>query len=430
MDKLITSRIVKPNKELCNKCTKEVSTPAIRCDQCKNLLHVSCTHLPCYTVIKYFTSRIQFTCENCVKLGIEEYQTLVDWTAITELRADIKLLNRTINNENKDNRRQLYPDMLQTSQQPNQQADANQAMTQTRQVKHPGTLYADVAGKVKPNQHAVFIKPKDLTTPSNNKEIISTLKQVPMVTAKTIQQKTMKLVFPSESTKDRAVEALEANDQIADNHQIISEKKLKPKISITFMPDCIEDSEIIKSIQDKNENLAELMTEEEDIKLLFTKPSTPRHKTAVIIVSPNIRKQIEKNDNRIYLHFSSDPQEISEALNNQYVSVFSTPNLDRRNHWQTAATTPAELQLNEIEISKSSIESSIREMNTFSAAGPDGIPAVLMKQYLPDEPHLPHYHSRAPTNSIIDWLALRRADGDFTHPGEATHRDPGAQHRV
>ncbi|KAK3872353.1 hypothetical protein Pcinc_022570 [Petrolisthes cinctipes] len=51
-------------------------------------------------------------------------------------------------------------------------------------------------------------------------------------------------------------------------------------------------------------------------------------------------------------------------------------------------------------------------------------------QDLPDEPHLPHYYSRAPTNSIIDWLALRRADGDFTHPGEATHRDPGAQHRV
>ncbi|KAK3868072.1 hypothetical protein Pcinc_026516 [Petrolisthes cinctipes] len=51
-------------------------------------------------------------------------------------------------------------------------------------------------------------------------------------------------------------------------------------------------------------------------------------------------------------------------------------------------------------------------------------------QDLPDEPHLPHYHSRAPTNSIIDRLALRRADGDFTHPGEATHRDTGAQHRA
>lgn len=49
-------------------------------------------------------------------------------------------------------------------------------------------------------------------------------------------------------------------------------------------------------------------------------------------------------------------------------------------------------------------------------------------QDLPDEPQLPHYYSRAPTNSIIDWLALRRADGDFTYPGEATHRDPEAQH--
>ena len=48
---------------------------------------------------------------------------------------------------------------------------------------------------------------------------------------------------------------------------------------------------------------------------------------------------------------------------------------------------------------------------------------------IPDEPHLPQYHSRAPTNSIIDWLALRRADGDFTYPGAATHRDPEAELR-
>ncbi|KAK4325680.1 hypothetical protein Pmani_003773 [Petrolisthes manimaculis] len=153
------------------------------------MLHVSCTQLLCYTVIKYFTSWIQFTCENCVKLGIEEYQTLVDCVeqnggngqqtgdgalviAITELRPNIKLLNRTINNENKDNRRQLYPDMLHTPQQPNQQADTNQAMTKTRQVKHPGTSYADIDGKVNLNQHTVFIKPKDLMTPANNMEII------------------------------------------------------------------------------------------------------------------------------------------------------------------------------------------------------------------------------------------------------------------
>lgn len=32
-------------------------------------------------------------------------------------------------------------------------------------------------------------------------------------------KKTMKLVFATESTKDRAVEALEANDQTADKHE-------------------------------------------------------------------------------------------------------------------------------------------------------------------------------------------------------------------
>ncbi len=171
MDKLITSRIVKPDKELCNKCTKEVCTPAIRCDQCKSLLHISCTQLPCYTIIKYFTSRIQFTCENCVKIVIDEYRTLVDWvehnagneqqtgvgalvSAITELRADMKLLNHTIN---KDNRRQHYPGMLHNSQQSNQQTDVNQAKAQTRQVKHPGASYADVAAKVKPNHNMFYL---------------------------------------------------------------------------------------------------------------------------------------------------------------------------------------------------------------------------------------------------------------------------------
>ena len=51
-------------------------------------------------------------------------------------------------------------------------------------------------------------------------------------------------------------------------------------------------------------------------------------------------------------------------------------------------------------------------------------------QEVPDEPHLPHYYSRTPTNSILDWLALRRADGDFTYPGEATHRDPEVEHHI
>lgn len=79
-------------------------------------------------------------------------------------------------------------------------------------------------------------------------------------------------------------------------------------------------------------------------------------------------------------HLTSDPQKMSEALNHQYTSAFSTQNPDTRNHWQTATTPPAETQMSEVEINKIDIELSIREINTYSAAGPDGIPAVLLKQ--------------------------------------------------
>ena len=166
------------------------------------------------------------------------------------------------------------------------------------------TSYGDVIAKVNHNQHAVFIKPKESTTPSNNEEIISALKNIPTVAMKTTQQKTVKLVFPTKSAKDRAVEALEASGRLADTHQIASENKLKPKVSIAFVPDIIEDTKIIQSIQEKNEHIADLMEQEDDMKLLFTKPSTPGFKTAVVSVSPRIKKAIENNGNRVYLHLS------------------------------------------------------------------------------------------------------------------------------
>ncbi|KAK3894889.1 hypothetical protein Pcinc_001385 [Petrolisthes cinctipes] len=46
---------------------------------------------------------------------------------------------------------------------------------------------------------------------------------------------------------------------------------------------------------------------------------------------------------------------------------------------------------------------------------------------LPAEPPMPHYHSRSSTNSIVDWLAIQRADGRFTYHEAAAHRDLEAE---
>ena len=44
-------------------------------------------------------------------------------------------------------------------------------------------------------------------------------------------------------------------------------------------------------------------------------------------------------------------------------------------------------------------------------------------QAIPDEPNLPHYHSRATTNSIVEWLSIATADGDFHLYEAAPQRD-------
>ena len=345
MEQLHTLKTAIPNvNEICGKCSDIFTSAAVKCDLCSKYVHLKCSRMPVHMAIKYFISRIQYVCETCMETKTDNYETLCDWadslgvhgdgesrvsevhtgessndstttevmkrnndqitgitTALAELKEQVSMLTAKINVNSENGPNLTFNDSRKgTAVRTNKTKPTNKS----RQDNLPSILYADAAAKVNPNQHVVFIKPKDLMTPPNNEEIISALKNVPTVAVKTTQQKTMKLVFPTESTKDRAVEALEANNQIAGKHQIISEKKLKPKICITFIPDYIEDSVIIQSIQDKNEPLADQMVEADDMKLLFTKPSTPGYKTAVITVSPSIRKEIENNDNRIYLHLS------------------------------------------------------------------------------------------------------------------------------
>ena len=338
MDQLITGRIDNPGEKLCNLCKKDFPCAAVKCNNCNEFLHLECTGMPNYMTIRYFTSRSTYQCEICMKSNIDKYEELLEWlnnnrrttdesskdsatneaignvntpqnndqiaeitTALTELKGQITELTKKIY-EIRANEPQRTSN--NTREENAKQTETNKPTTKTRQTKPQNTSYAEAAAKVNPNQQVVFIKPKDPTTPANNEEITAALKNVPIVNAKTSQKKTVKLVFPSEATKDRAIEALEANNQIAENHQIIREEKLKPKICITYVPNYIEDSEIVQSIQDKNKPLTDLMVHEDDMKLLFTKPSTSGYKTAVIKISPSIRKEIEKNDNKIYLHLS------------------------------------------------------------------------------------------------------------------------------
>ena len=77
----------------------------------------------------------------------------------------------------------------------------------------------------------------------------------------------------------------------------------------------------------------------------------------------------------------SEPQQLSEALNIQYVSAFSRQNRQQTNEtWQPTSQRITEFELRDIDFNKADIEQSISSIRRHASAGPDGIPAILLKQ--------------------------------------------------
>ncbi|XP_076058596.1 uncharacterized protein LOC143035614 [Oratosquilla oratoria] len=74
----------------------------------------------------------------------------------------------------------------------------------------------------------------------------------------------------------------------------------------------------------------------------------------------------------------TDPKEIADALDEQYNSVYSKP-LCNTTIYQPSQNREGP-QLEDIEFNREDIEQAIASINAFSAAGPDMVPAILLKK--------------------------------------------------
>lgn len=322
MNNFHPSKIIKLDGQQCGVCWRQLLAAVVKCDQCGGLYHLKCTKMPTHMLIKYFTSRVTYSCGDCVKTKTEEYEDILNFVndltggsddvssisppttepvapnvsdsvlsdphllinsmvkSIDELRAEMKCLtmkmNSQNNSENKSSKQKLYSHALKSTD------DINQSS----------------------QQQAVYIKRKDNgSTSNNNAEISSALKTVPAVSMKNVCDKTIKIVLPNEQAKQRAVAAIEQSEPLNNTYEVSCGKKLKPKLTVTYIPDFIEDSKIIEAVTDKNPEIAELIENTEDMKLLFTQKSAPGFKTAVLSTSPLIRNLIMKTG-QIYVHVS------------------------------------------------------------------------------------------------------------------------------
>ena len=75
-----------------------------------------------------------------------------------------------------------------------------------------------------------------------------------------------------------------------------------------------------------------------------------------------------------------DSSQISEVLNKQYESVFSRTKYTEEKEWQPMTPSITDSELTDIKFTTDDIQRSISAIRTYAAAGPDQIPAVVLKK--------------------------------------------------
>ena len=55
-----------PKESNCSKCMTELEAEALKCSRCSVLMHLRCSDLPLYMLLRYKTSQSQYVCRACV----------------------------------------------------------------------------------------------------------------------------------------------------------------------------------------------------------------------------------------------------------------------------------------------------------------------------------------------------------------------------
>ena len=93
-DNSMPAIIPSPPETTCSKCMVTLDTEALKCNRCSVLMHLRCSDLPMYLLLRYKTSQAQYICRACV-LGEGNPESLKE--AQVELTATIEREKNAIN---------------------------------------------------------------------------------------------------------------------------------------------------------------------------------------------------------------------------------------------------------------------------------------------------------------------------------------------
>ena len=130
------------------------------------------------------------------------------------------------------------------------------------------------------------------------------LKSIPVDSCRKTKNGGLVVKFPSKEFKDRASSAIERQLGQDSDFSVSKPMKIKPKMTITGVPNTFPDKEIVDSIVGKSPEIRELIDKGLTMELVFTKEKG-QYKHAVVRMSPEIRASISKQGGRVYVGLSS-----------------------------------------------------------------------------------------------------------------------------
>ena len=77
---------------LCTSCMTRMDSGGLKCSKCQNFIHLSCSELPKYLMVRYAVSIAHYCCIRCYKneTGVEKYEE--ELQSISELMVRERLL--------------------------------------------------------------------------------------------------------------------------------------------------------------------------------------------------------------------------------------------------------------------------------------------------------------------------------------------------
>lgn len=280
------SKLYKFEDHKCVKCSQDMSEVCLKCDFCNSFIHFGCSNMPSYFAVRYLTSRVTYTCEKCVMDKTDNFDSIRE---VIE-----KNVTQVIDHKHSSepNLSDVMSAVTELKTRVNELSTAlpscvNELCAAPLTNTAPMASYASAVKATLAPRYDVIVKPTSGGA-VNNTAVTTALKKVPVMNLAKLRNGNVKLSLPDENAANLAISQIES----CSSHSAAVMPMVKPKLTISSVDQNLSDDDVMTDIASKNHHLTELLHDENDMKILFSKKVGEFVKTVVVSVSPKIRDAI------------------------------------------------------------------------------------------------------------------------------------------